>query len=144
MQSGCPTGDLTRVMQYISSLNHYDSYVLRMENAIQQMCDELQAAIKASWWGVLPNADRTTIEQIYSNSQQRTRSRVGTGGGSGLSAQPRASSSRSSKSASTSATAVTATTTTTTTTSVPSPKPTAHVQPPPPSQREFEFVVDDD
>jgi len=141
-----PVGDLPRVMELIGSLNHYDSYVLRMENAIQKMCDELRAAIKASWWSTafLAGTDTATVDRLYSNSKRRTRVRVGTtGGGSGSASTPAVAPSSSSSSSSHKATA-----TTTTTTAPPATTVRVAAAPPPPAavvdEPAVEFVIGDD
>lgn len=72
------TGDLHRLVGAISSLNFYDSFVVRLETSIQKMCEELLSVIKESWsyTTFLASSDVSKIESIYKKSMERSRDRV--------------------------------------------------------------------
>jgi len=80
------TKDLVRLKQSIASHNFYDSYLNRLEAAIQRMCDDLKKHINDSWYAAMytwtksmVSNDLTLIEQLYTQSRERTRSRHGMG-----------------------------------------------------------------
>merc|ERR1711988_1024195 len=55
--------DLKRLKAAILAINKHDSYLDRLETAIQLMCDDLNAMIRDSWWNTLYlSRDKTQIE----------------------------------------------------------------------------------
>jgi len=70
------TKDLNRLKQSISSHNFYDSYLNRLEAAIQRMCDDLKKHVNDSWYAAMytwtksmVSNDLTLIETIYLQSR---------------------------------------------------------------------------
>lgn len=71
------TGDLGRLIAAIGSLNFYDSFVVRLESAIQLMCDELREKIKGSWSyaALLARRHMQLLQAIQDSSRRRSRAR---------------------------------------------------------------------
>mmetsp|Transcript_11762 Transcript_11762/g.47494 ORF Transcript_11762/g.47494 Transcript_11762/m.47494 type:complete len:152 (-) Transcript_11762:94-549(-) len=71
------TGDLSRLIEAVGALNFYDSFVVRLDAAIQLMCEELRAKIKGSWSyaALLARSHMQLVNTIHANSCRRSRAR---------------------------------------------------------------------
>eukprot|EP01104_Vermistella_antarctica_P002970 TRINITY_DN1313_c1_g1_i1.p1 TRINITY_DN1313_c1_g1~~TRINITY_DN1313_c1_g1_i1.p1 ORF type:complete len:874 (-),score=192.16 TRINITY_DN1313_c1_g1_i1:210-2831(-) len=73
----CRNEDLLRLRHEIGSLHAYDSYLNRLETAIQMMCDRLRESISKTWWGYVHHPALATVDDAYKRSKMRTRLRAG-------------------------------------------------------------------
>lgn len=74
---GVITADLPRLLATIKSLNFFDSYVVRLDAAIQNMCTELSDHINSSYWSYVSRSAKTTIDAIRARSRKRCLDRAG-------------------------------------------------------------------